>query len=127
MQVNALSKVIVAYRNGAPVRVSDVGRVVDGSEAPMQLDWVNNHIGEMIGICRQPVSNTIQLVDRIKAMLPRLEAGITPSVKLIAISDRSLSISVSFADVKLTLCFTVVLVVLVIFAFLRSLWGHDDP
>ena len=127
MQVNALSKVIVAYRNGAPVRVSDVGRVVDGSEAPMQLDWVNNHIGEMIGIWRQPGSNTLELVDRIKAMLPRLEAGIPPSVKLVVVSDRSLSISASFSDVKLTLGFTVVLVVLVIFAFLRSFWATVIP
>ena len=78
LKVNELSKVIVAYRNGAPVRVSDLGQVVDGSEAPMQLDWVNNHIGEMIGIWRQPGSNTLELVDRIKAMLPRLEAGIPP-------------------------------------------------
>ena len=78
LKVNELSKVIVAYRNGAPVRVSDLGQVVDGSEAPMQLDWVNNHIGEMIGIWRQPGSNTPELVDQIKAMLPRLEAGIPP-------------------------------------------------
>ena len=123
LKVNQLSKVIVAHRNGAPVRVSDVGRVVDGSETPLQLDWVNNHIGEMIGIWRQPGSNTLQLVDRIKAMLPRLEAGIPPSVKLTVVSDRSLSISASFTDVKLTLSFTVVLVVLVIFAFLRSFWA----
>jgi multidrug efflux pump subunit AcrB len=53
LQVNALSKIIVAYRNGAPVRISDVGRVVDASDAPLQLDWVNNHIGEMIGIWRR--------------------------------------------------------------------------
>jgi hydrophobe/amphiphile efflux-1 (HAE1) family protein len=127
LQVDALSKVIVAYRNGAPVRIRDVGRVVDGSDAPLQLDWVNNHIGEMIGIWRQPGSNTLQLVDRIKAMLPRLEAGIPPSVKLIAVSDRSLSISASIADVQLTLCFTVILVVLVIFAFLRSFWATMIP
>src|SRR5207248_4140761 len=114
--------VIVAYRNGAPVRVSDVGRVVDGSDVPLQLDWVNNHIGEMIGIWRQPGSNTLQLVERIKSMLPRLQAGIPPSIKLIVVSDRSISIAASFADVKLTLCFTIALVILVIFLFLRSFW-----
>ncbi|MGC1890049.1 MAG: efflux RND transporter permease subunit [Stellaceae bacterium] len=127
MQARALSKVIVAYRNGAPVRIKDIGRVVDGSDAPLQLDWVNNHIGEMIGIWRQPGSNTLQLVDRIKAMLPQLEAGIPPSVKLTVVSDRSLSINASFNDVQLTLGFTVVLVVLVIFAFLRSFWATVIP
>jgi multidrug efflux pump subunit AcrB len=54
LQVNQLSKVIVAYRNGAPVRIRDLGRVVEGSDAPLQLDWVNNHVGEMVGIWRQP-------------------------------------------------------------------------
>jgi multidrug efflux pump subunit AcrB len=127
LQVNGLSKVIVAYRDGAPVRVRDIGRVVVGTDAPLQLDWVNNHIGEMIGIWRQPGSNTLQLVDQIKAMLPRLEAGIPPSVKLSVVSDRSLSISASFTDVQLTLCFTVVIVILVIFAFLRSFWATMIP
>jgi multidrug efflux pump subunit AcrB len=90
---NELNQGIVTYRNGAPVRIADVGRVVDGSDVPLQLDWVNNHIGEMIGIWRQPGSNTLQLVDRIKAMLPKLQAGIPPSVKLTMVSDRSISIS----------------------------------
>jgi hydrophobe/amphiphile efflux-1 (HAE1) family protein len=127
LKVNQLDKVIVAYRNGAPVRVKDVGRVVDGSDAPLQLDWVNNHIGEMIGIWRQPGSNTLELVDRVKKMLPQLQAGIPPSVKLTMVSDRSLSISASFTDVKLTLGFTIALVVLVIFAFLRSFWATVIP
>jgi hydrophobe/amphiphile efflux-1 (HAE1) family protein len=127
LQVNQLARVIIAYRNGAPVRVSDIGRVVDGSDSPLQLDWVNNHIGEMIGIWRQPGSNTLQLVDRVKNMLPTLQAGIPPSVKLTMVSDRSLSISASFADVKKTLGLTIVLVVIVIFAFLRSLWATIIP
>jgi hydrophobe/amphiphile efflux-1 (HAE1) family protein len=127
LQVNQLGKVIVAYRNGAPVRIRDVGRVVIGSDAPLQVDWVNDHIGEMIGIWRQPGSNTLQLVDRIKAMLPRLQAGIPRSIKLTMVSDRSLSISASFNDVKLTLILTVILVVLVIFVFLRSFWATMIP
>jgi len=127
LQVQQLSQVIVAYRNGHPVRVSDIGRVVDGSDTPLQLDWVNNHIGEMIGIWRAPGSNTLALVDRIKGMLPTLEAGIPPSVKMTMVSDRSLSISASFADVKTTLMFTIVLVVIVIFVFLRSLWATVIP
>jgi multidrug efflux pump subunit AcrB len=127
LQVNQLRKVIVAYRNGAPVRIRDVGRVVEGSDVPLQVDWVNNHIGEMIGIWRQPGSNTLQLVDRVKAMLPRLQAGMPPSINLIMVSDRSLSISASFNDVKLTLIFTIVLVVMVIFIFLRNFWATFIP
>ncbi|HTZ38417.1 MAG TPA: efflux RND transporter permease subunit [Stellaceae bacterium] len=127
LQVQPLNRVIVAYRNGAPVRVGDIGRVVDGSDTPLQLDWVNNHIGEMIGIWRQPGSNTLALVNLIKSKLPQLQAGIPPSVKLIMVSDRSLSISASFADVKMTLGFTIVLVVIVIFVFLRSLWATVIP
>jgi hydrophobe/amphiphile efflux-1 (HAE1) family protein len=127
LQVAPLSQVIVAYRNGHPVRVGDIGRVVDGSDTPLQLDWVNNHIGEMIGIWRQPGSNTLALVDRVKQMLPELQAGIPPSVKVSIVSDRSLSISASFEDVKMTLGFTIILVVIVIFAFLRSLWATIIP
>jgi hydrophobe/amphiphile efflux-1 (HAE1) family protein len=127
LQVNQLGKVIVAYRNGAPVRIQDLGRVVEGSDIPLQLDWVNDHVGEMIGIWRQPGSNTLQLVERIKAMLPRLQAGLPPSIKLIMVSDRSLSISASFADVKLTLVLTIILVVLVVFVFLRSFWATVIP
>jgi hydrophobe/amphiphile efflux-1 (HAE1) family protein len=127
LKVNQLSGVIVAYRNGAPVRIGDIGRVVVGSDVPLQLDWVNNHIGEMIGIWRQPGSNTLQLVNRIKAMLPQLETGIPPAVKLIVVSDRSLSISASVRDVQVTLGFTIVLVVIVIFAFLRSFWATVIP
>jgi multidrug efflux pump subunit AcrB len=72
LQVNQLSKVIVAYRNGAPVRIRDLGRVVEGSDAPLQVDWVNNHLGEMIGIWRQPGSNTLQLVGTVKLAESRL-------------------------------------------------------
>ena len=127
VQPSALGQVIVAYRNGAPVRVNDIGRVVDGSDVPLQLDWVNNHIGEMIGIWRQPGSNTLQLVQQVKAMLPQLRAGIPPSIELSIVSDRSLSISASFTDVQRTLGFTIVLVILVIFIFLRSFWATVIP
>ena len=127
VQPSALGQVIVAYRNGAPVRVNDIGRVVDGSDVPLQLDWINNHIGEMIGIWRQPGSNTLQLVQQVKAMLPQLQAGIPPSIELSIVSDRSLSISASFTDVQRTLGFTIVLVILVIFIFLRSFWATVIP
>src|SRR3954452_2253508 len=81
----------------------------------------------MIGIWRQPGSNTLELVDQIKRMLTRLQAGIPPSIKLITVSDRSLSIRASFSDVQLTLWFTIGLVILVIFLFLRSFWATVIP
>jgi hydrophobe/amphiphile efflux-1 (HAE1) family protein len=127
LQVNQLGRVIVAYRNGAPVRIQDLGRVIEGSDIPLQLDWVNDHVGEMIGIWRQPGSNALQLVERIKTMLPHLQASLPPSIKLIMVSDRSLSISASFADVQLTLVLTIILVVLVVFVFLRSFWVTVIP
>ena len=126
LQVDALSKVIVAIAMGRQCASASRpgGRRLRRATAAR---LVNNHIGEMIGIWSQPGSNTFQLVDRIKAMLPRIEASIPPSVKLIVVSDRSLSISASIADAQLTLCFTVALVVLVIFAFLRSFWATMIP
>ncbi|MGC2392433.1 MAG: efflux RND transporter permease subunit [Methylovirgula sp.] len=123
----AIGRQIVAYRDGAPVRVSDVAKVVVGSESPLQASWVGMHRGELIGIWRQPNANTIELVDQIKAQLPHLQASIPPSVKLSIISDRSTSIRESFTDVKLTLMGTIFLVVVVIFIFLRNVWATLIP
>ena len=122
-----IEKAIVTYRNGAPVRLGDVARVVAGVDSPLQASWVGSQRGEMIGIWRQPGANTLQLVDQLKAMLPKLEAGIPPAVKLSIVSDRSVSIRDSFADVKLTLAGTIVLVIIVIFIFLRELWATIIP
>lgn len=122
-----IGRSVVAYRDGAPIRLDDVATVTAGSESPLQASWVGTTRGEMIGIWRQPGANTIQLVDQIKAALPQLQAGIPPSVELSIISDRSVSIRESFTDVKLTLLAAVVLVVLVIFLFLRNIWATLIP
>ena len=122
-----IGQAVVVYRNGAPVRVKDIGTVVAAAESPLQRSWVGTAPGEMIGIWRQPGANTIELVDRIKEALPKLQAGIPPAVKLSVISDRSVSIRESFTDVKLTLIGTVILVILVIFVFLRNLWATLIP
>ncbi|MCJ2126328.1 efflux RND transporter permease subunit [Methylobacterium sp. J-077] len=122
-----IGRVIVAYRNGAPVHLDDVANVVAGSEQPLQASWVGTERGEMIGIWRQPDANTIDLVDQIKAKLPELQKAIPPSVDLSIISDRSISIRESFTDVKLTLLGTIILVVAVIFVFLRSTWATLIP
>ena len=122
-----IGRVVVAYRNGAPVRLGDIASVTSGSESPLQASWVGTERGEMIGIWRQPGANTIELVDRIKAALPNLQASIPPSVNVSIISDRSVSIRQSFADVQITLLGAILLVVLVIFAFLRSFWATMIP
>jgi multidrug efflux pump subunit AcrB len=123
----AIAKSVVVYRNGAPVRVGDIAKVVGGVESPLQAAWVSGQRGEMIGIWRQPGANTIDLVDQIKAQLPQLQASIPPSVKLTIVSDRSTSIRQSFSDVKLTLIGTIILVVVMIFIFLRNLWATLIP
>ncbi|MGA2127930.1 MAG: efflux RND transporter permease subunit [Xanthobacteraceae bacterium] len=123
----AIARTVVVYRNGAPVRVGDIAKVVSGVESPLQASWVGAERGEMIGIWRQPGANTIELVDQIKAELPILQAGIPPSVKLSIVSDRSTSIRQSFADIKLTLMGTLILVVVVIFVFLRNVWATLIP
>jgi multidrug efflux pump subunit AcrB len=122
-----IGRVVVAYRNGAPARLGDIASVTSGSESPLQASWVGTERGEMIGIWRQPGANTIELVDRIKAALPNLQASIPPSVNVSIISDRSVSIRQSFADVQITLLGAILLVVLVIFAFLRSFWATMIP
>jgi hydrophobe/amphiphile efflux-1 (HAE1) family protein len=124
---DALGRVIVAYRNGAPVRISDIGTVLSGTENPFQASWVKTHVGEMIGIWRQPGANTIELVNKIKQALPSLQASIPPSIHVSVVSDRSVSIRESFKDVKITLFGTIVLVVFVIFIFLRSFWATVIP
>jgi hydrophobe/amphiphile efflux-1 (HAE1) family protein len=123
----AIARSVVVYRNGAPVRVGDIAKVVGGVESPLQASWVGGQRGEMIGIWRQPGANTIELVDQIRAQLPQLQAAIPPSVKLTIVSDRSTSIRQSFSDVKLTLIGTITLVVVMIFIFLRNVWATLIP
>ncbi|ACK52295.1 acriflavin resistance protein [Methylocella silvestris BL2] len=122
-----IAKAIVTYRNGAPVRIGDVAQVVAGVDSPLQAAWVGEHRGEMIGIWRQPGANTLELVDRLKSMLPTLQAGVPPAIKLSIVSDRSISIRDSFSDVKITLMGTIALVIVVIFVFLREFWATIIP
>jgi multidrug efflux pump subunit AcrB len=109
------------------VRLGDVAKVVVGVDSPLQASWVGVSRGEMIGIWRQPGANTLELVDQIKKMLPVLEAGLPSAIHLSIVSDRSISIRNSFTDVKLTLMGTIILVVIVIFVFLREFWATIIP
>jgi hydrophobe/amphiphile efflux-1 (HAE1) family protein len=123
----AFRNVIVAYRNGAPVKVKDVGDVIDSSQLPRTGAWYNGRKAELLLIRRAPNANTIATVDEIKAMMPLLQASIPPSIKVILMSDRSQNIRESVDDVQMTLLLTIGLVVLVIFVFLRNAWATLIP
>ena len=112
--------IIVAYRNGAPVRLSDVAKVSDGAENVRQAAWMNTTPAVILNIQRQPGANIISVVDSIEQLLPALKATIPHSVNLQLLTDRTTTIRASVADVQFELVLTIALVVLVIFLFLRS-------
>jgi hydrophobic/amphiphilic exporter-1 (mainly G- bacteria), HAE1 family len=117
----------VAYRNGSPVRLSEVANVYDGVENPRNASWFNGTPTIYLAISRQPGTNTVQVVDAIKALLPEIEAQMPAALQLGIRSDRSVSIRDSVEDVKFTLLLTVFLVVMVIFLFLRNLSATIIP
>ncbi|GKQ54599.1 multidrug efflux RND transporter permease subunit [Bradyrhizobium sp. Ce-3] len=119
--------VIVAYRNGGPLRIRDIGQAVAGPEDMKQAAWADGKRGVFLVIFKQPGANVIGTVDRIKAQLPRLIAAIPPAIKIKIISDRTLTIRAAVEDVQITLLITIVLVVMVIFIFLRSFWATVIP
>ena len=120
--------VIIAYRNGGPLRIRDVGRAVTGPEDAKQAAWANNgKRGVFLVVFKQPGANVIDTVDKIKSLLPRLVAAIPPAIKIDLISDRTLTIRAAVEDVQFTLLLTIVLVVMVIFVFLRSFWATVIP
>ncbi len=121
------NNVVLAYRNGAAVRVRDIGRAIDGPENRLLAGWQNGKRGILLIIFKQPGANVIDTVDRIKAQLPRLEASIPPSIHVSTIMDRTLTIRASVADVEFTLVLAVCLVVMVIFLFLRNVWATIIP
>ena len=111
---------VIAYRNNAPVQLADVAEVIDGAENVRQAAWMNNRPAIVVNIQRQPGANIIEVVDRVKRLLPQLSAGLPASVKLEVLTDRTTTIRASVHDVQFELMLAVVLVVLVIFVFLRS-------
>ncbi|TLZ35893.1 MAG: MdtB/MuxB family multidrug efflux RND transporter permease subunit [Gammaproteobacteria bacterium] len=118
--------IVLMYKNGAPLRVSDIAAVVDGAENVKLAAWAADRRQKqpvpaiIVNIQRQPGANVIQTVDRIAALLPRLEASLPASITVTPLTDRTVSIRASIADVEFELLLAVVLVVLVIFFFLRS-------
>ncbi|MDR1778100.1 MAG: efflux RND transporter permease subunit [Desulfovibrio sp.] len=118
----SFSEAVVAWRNGAPVRLKDIGVVVDSVRQDKQTAWGNGGVpGITLAVDRQPGANTVQVADAILGLLPGLKRQLPPSVTVDILNDRSVSIRESVADVKFTLVLTVFLVVLVIFLFLRNL------
>ena len=119
--------VVVAYRNGAPVMITDVAEVVDGVENNQQAAWMNQTPAVILNIQRQPGANTISVVKSIKALLPQLEANLPASIQVTTLTDLTTSIQASVSDVEFELLLTIGLVVLVIFIFLRSLYATIIP
>ena len=112
--------VVVAYKNGAPVMLTDVAKITDGIENTRLAGWMNQTPAVIVNVQRQPGANTIAVVKEIETLLPKLQAGLPTSVKLKVLTDRSNTIRASVADVEFELMLTIGLVVLVIFVFLRS-------
>jgi multidrug efflux pump len=112
--------IIIAYRNGAPVRIRDVATVIDGAENTKLAAWVNADRAIVLNIQRQPGTNIINVVDTVQGLLPQIEASLPEGIKVQVITDRTTTIRASVRDVEFELMLTTVLVVMVIFLFLRS-------
>ncbi len=120
-------RVVVAYKNGAAVRLSDVARVVDGAETVKQAAWMNDQPAVIVNIQRQPGANIIAVADRVKRLLPQLKASMPSSIEVTPLTDRTNTIRASVADVQFELVLTIALVVMVMFLFLRSLASTVIP
>jgi hydrophobe/amphiphile efflux-1 (HAE1) family protein len=127
LKADDYANLVIAYRNGAPVRIRDVGRAISAPENDLIAGWFNQKRAVLLAIQRQPGANVINTVNRIKAMMPVLQASIPPAVKVNIISDRTETIRASVSDVQFTLMLTVALVVMVIFLFLRNFWATVIP
>ncbi len=121
------SPLIVSWHNGSPVRLSDVSSVTDSLEDVHNAGFINGKPGIVLVIFRQPGANMIETVDRVRAMMPQLQASINPSIHLSVIIDRTTTIRASIHDVEITLVISVILVILVVFVFLRNYWATLIP
>ncbi len=118
---------VLAYRNGAPVKLTDVASVFDGTENVRQAAWMNETPAVIMNIQRQPGANIIAVVDRIKRVLPQLQSSLPSSIVVKILTDRTTTIRASVADVQYELMLTVALVVMVIFVFLRNFYATIIP
>jgi multidrug efflux pump len=118
---DAFKSAVIAYRNGAPVHLTDVAKLVQGSENNQLEAWVDRSPAVILNVQRQPGANVIEVVDRVTALLPRLQAALPAALVMTPVTNRTLTIRASVADVEFELGLSIVLVVLVIFLFLRTL------
>jgi len=123
----AYGNLIIAYRNGAPVRLKDIGEVVNSVQNTRVGAWYNNLTAEGIAIQKAPGANTIALVDTIKALMPKLQQSIPPSVHVDLMVDRTQVTRAAVHDVQFTMMLTITLVIIVIFLFLRTIWATVIP
>jgi multidrug efflux pump len=121
------NNVVVAYRNGAPVMLTDVAKIVDGVENNFQAAWMNKSPAVIVNVQRQPGGNTISVVQRIKALLPQLEANLPTGIDVTTLTDLTAPIKASVSDVEFELMLTIALVVMVMFLFLRSVYATIIP
>ena len=127
LQAAPWNDVIVAYKNGAPVRIRDIGVAVDGPEDRLSLAFQNGKDGILLLVYKQAGANVIDTVKRVKELLPHALASVPPSIKIDTIIDRTTTIQASVRDVEFTLLLTIALVVMVIFLFLRNFWATIIP
>jgi hydrophobe/amphiphile efflux-1 (HAE1) family protein len=127
LKAKDFAPLVIAYRNGAPVRLQDVARVLDSVENERVAAWADQQRAVLIIIRRQPGANIIDVIERVKALLPQLAGSISPAIDVRVSQDRSQTIRASVADVQFTLVISVCLVVLVVFGFLRSLRATAVP
>ncbi len=127
MNADAYRPMIVTYRNGSPVRLGDLGKVLDSVEDTRNYAWYNQQRAIMFQVMRQPGTNTVEVIDRINAIMPELRAALPPAISMNVVFDRSVSIRNSVNDVKFSLELAVLLVVGVIFLFLRNVSATIIP
>ena len=127
MDASAYRPLIVAYRNGSPVRLEELGQVLDSVQNDKNFSWFNDTRGVNFMVQRQPGTNAVEVVDRVKALIPEFQALLPPAIHLDILYDRSESIRESVNDVKFSLMLAVVLVILVIFLFLRNISATIIP
>jgi hydrophobe/amphiphile efflux-1 (HAE1) family protein len=121
------NNVIIGYRNGAPIHISDIGRAVPGPQNRELTAWTNGKQSILLLVFKQPDANVIATADGVKAQLPALRADMPPNIHLNVVSDRTLTIRASVSDVEFTLMLAIGLVVMVIFLFLRNVWATIIP
>jgi HAE1 family hydrophobic/amphiphilic exporter-1 len=124
---DAYDQLIIAYRNGSPVRIRDIGKAIAAPENDLLAGWYDKQPAIILAVQQVPGANVIETVGRIKKLLPTLQASIPPAIKVTIAADRTTTIRAAVADVQFTLMLTVALVVMVIFLFLRNLWATVIP